>query len=86
MQKDCQARNLNKEDAMDGSWQMEDADKDWMMIRMVGGWVFLLHGRPTGSPGQSLTKGRKTVVVVVVVVVNYKQLTTAHHWRNITDT
>jgi len=21
---------------------MEEADKDWMMIRMVGGWVFLL--------------------------------------------
>ena len=30
MQKDCQARNLNREDAM------EEADKDWM-IRMVGG-------------------------------------------------
>ena len=36
LQKDCQARNLNKEDAVDcGS--MEEADKDWMMIRMVGG-------------------------------------------------
>jgi len=33
VQKDCQARNLNKEDAM----KMEEADKDWMMIRMVGG-------------------------------------------------
>jgi len=21
---------------------MEEADKDWMMIRMVGGWVLLL--------------------------------------------
>jgi len=21
---------------------MEEADKDWMMIRMVGGWMFLL--------------------------------------------
>ena len=31
VQKDCQARNLNY-----GSWQMEEADKDWMMIRMVG--------------------------------------------------
>jgi len=31
VQKDCQARNLNKEDAMD-----READKDWMMIRMVG--------------------------------------------------
>ena len=31
--KDCQARNLNREHAM----EMEEADKDWMMIRMVGG-------------------------------------------------
>jgi len=28
------ARNLKREDAMD---RMEEADKDWMMIRMVGG-------------------------------------------------
>jgi len=37
--KDCQACNLNREDAMDhGRWHgMEEADKDWMMIRMVGG-------------------------------------------------
>jgi len=21
---------------------MEEADKDWMIIRMVGGWLFLL--------------------------------------------
>jgi len=34
VEKDCKACNLNKEDAMD---QMEEADKDWMMIRMVGG-------------------------------------------------
>jgi len=38
---------------------MEEADKDWMMIRMwVGEW-------DTGSPGQSWTKGHETVVVVV---------------------
>jgi len=35
VQTDCQARNLNKEDAMDRG--MEEADKGWMMIRMVGG-------------------------------------------------
>jgi len=35
VQKDCQARNLNKEDAMDrGRWKKLI---DWMMIRMVGG-------------------------------------------------
>jgi len=39
---------------------MEQADQDWMMIRMVGGWVFLL------VPAHlSWTKGRKTVVVVL---------------------
>ena len=42
---------------------MEEADKDWMMIRMVGGWVSVSSG--TSSPGQSRTKGRKMVVVVV---------------------
>jgi len=29
---------------------MEEADKDWMMIRMVGGWVFLLVLVHPGSP------------------------------------
>ena len=34
VQKDCQARNLNKEDAMDrGRWKKLI---DWMMIRMAG--------------------------------------------------
>jgi len=31
---------------------MEEDDKDWMMIRMVGGWVFLLVPAHPGSPGQ----------------------------------
>jgi len=29
---------------------MEEADKDWMMIRMVGGWLFLLVLVHLGSP------------------------------------
>jgi len=33
---------------------MEEADKDWM-IRMVGGWVFLLVPAHLGSPGQRAT-------------------------------
>jgi len=37
----------------------------WMMIRIVGGWVFLLVLAHPGSPGQ----GRKSVVVVCVCVV-----------------
>jgi len=35
---------------------MEEADKDWMMIRMVGGWVFLLVPAHPGSPGQRAIK------------------------------
>jgi len=30
---------------------MEEADKDWMMIRTVGGWTFLLVPAHPGSPG-----------------------------------
>jgi len=39
-----------------GSWLMEEADKDGMMIRMVGGWVFLLVPAHPGSPGQRAVK------------------------------
>jgi len=35
---------------------MEEADKYWMMIRMVGGWVFLLVPAHPGSPGQRAVK------------------------------
>jgi len=35
---------------------MEEADKDWMMIRMMGGWVFLLVPAHPGSPGQRAVK------------------------------
>jgi len=35
---------------------MEEADKDWMMIKMMGGWVFLLVLAHLGSPGQRATK------------------------------
>jgi len=31
---------------------MEEADKDWMMIRMMGGWTCLLVLAHPGSPGQ----------------------------------
>jgi len=52
VQKDCQARNLNKEDAVDHG----EADKDWMMIRMVGRQVFLLVPAHPGSPRQRAVK------------------------------
>ena len=35
---------------------MEEADKDWMMIRMVGGRVFLLVPAHPGSTGQRAVK------------------------------
>ena len=35
---------------------MEEADKDWMMIRMLSGWVFLLVLAHPGSPGQKAVK------------------------------
>jgi len=35
---------------------MEEADKDWMMIRMVGEWLFLLVPAHPGSPGQRAVK------------------------------
>jgi len=54
VQKDCQARNLNKEDAMDhGRWKKLI---DWMMIRMVGRRVFVLVPAHPGSPGQRAVK------------------------------
>ena len=42
---------------------MEEADKDWMMIRMVGGSVFILVPAHPGSPR---TKGRNTVVMAAL--------------------
>jgi len=41
---------------------MEEADKDWVMIKMVGGWVFLLVPAHPGSPGQRAVK--RFVVVI----------------------
>jgi len=35
---------------------MVEADKDWMMIRMVGGCVFLLVPAHPGSPRQRAVK------------------------------
>jgi len=35
---------------------MEEADKDWMMIRTMGGWMFLLVLAQPGSSGQRAVK------------------------------
>ena len=60
VQRDCQVRGLSKDNAMvPGRWRK--------MIRMVDEqegceWMDVSFG--TGSPGQTRTKGRKTVVYV----------------------
>jgi len=35
---------------------MEETDKDWMTIRMMGGWMILLVPAHPGSPGQRVVK------------------------------
>jgi len=50
LKKDCQARKLNKEDAMD---HMEEVDKGCLMTRTgVSGWMFLLVPAHPDGPGQ----------------------------------
>jgi len=58
VREDCQARKLNKEDAMDRCMQMEKGDKGSTMIRMGVSteWVNVSSG--TGLPGLSRIKGR----------------------------
>ena len=63
VEKDCQARKLNKEDAVDCSkWR-----KGCLMIRMVvSGWMFLLVPAYPGSP---VPKAVKQLCVCVCVCV-----------------
>jgi len=35
---------------------MEEADKDWVMIQMVGGWMFLLVSAHPGSPRRAIKR------------------------------
>ena len=35
---------------------MEEYDKDWLIFRLVGGWMFLLVLAHPGSPGQRVVK------------------------------
>jgi len=52
---------------------MEEADKDWMMIRMVGGWVFLLVPARPGSPGQRAVK-RSLLLLLLSITVKFTQI------------
>jgi len=45
---------------------MEEADKDWMMIRMVGGWVFLLVPAHPGSPKQTAVKWSSSLLLLQI--------------------
>jgi len=48
---------------------MEEADKDWMMIRMVGGRVFLLVPAHPSSPGQRAIKRLLLCCCIMVSVL-----------------
>ena len=48
---------------------MEEADKDWMMIRMLGGGVFLLVPAHPGSPGQRAV--RRSLLLLLIPVSAY---------------
>jgi len=48
---------------------MEEADKDRMMIRMVGGWMFLLVPAHPGSPGQRAVKRLLLLLLLLLLLV-----------------
>ena len=62
VQNDCQARKLNREDAMDRSRRREQIKMTDDQERSK--WVNVSSG--TGSPGLSRTKGRRMAVVVAI--------------------
>jgi len=48
---------------------MEEADKDWMMIRMVGGLMFLLVPAHPGSPRQRAVNSCCCVLLCIVATL-----------------
>jgi len=64
VQKDCQACNLNREDAMEHSRWKKDDDQD-------GGWVMLLlvPAHP-GSPGQRAVK----LLLLLLYITSFRML------------
>jgi len=71
---------------------MEETDKDWIMMRMVGGWVFLLVPAHPGSTGQRAVKRlsllfwhQKTTVPGVscgiVYMILHLSLSVEHWWQ-----
>jgi len=57
---------------------MEEADKDWVMIRMVGGCVFLLVATHPGSPRQRAVKQ--------LLLLAFVQLQAEVYWQLVPDT
>jgi len=51
---------------------MEEADKDWTTIRMVGGRVFLLVPAHPGSPGRLDLPMERITPEVAVLRLNYR--------------
>ena len=66
VREDCQARKLNKEDAMDRcKWRKMIKDIRWSG---VSGWMFLLVPAYLGSPGQKAVKQFCVCVCVVFAI------------------
>ena len=84
VQKDCQARNLNKEDAMDrGRWKKLIK---WMMIRIVRGWVLLLVPAHPGSPGQrAVNRLLLLLLLLLLYVLTELYLLTQHIIASISE-
>jgi len=53
---------------------MEEADKDWMMIRMVGGWMFLLVPAHSGSRRQKAVKRLLLLLLCILQKIYVKNL------------
>jgi len=71
-----------------------EADKDWMMIRMVGGWVFLLVPAHPGSPGQRAVEQLLLLLLLLLFVLteadygndnshncHFAYFVLLHHWN-----
>jgi len=48
---------------------MEEADKGWMMIRLVGGWMFLLVLAHPGSPSPRQRAVKRMLLLLLMLIV-----------------
>jgi len=80
VQKDCQARNLNKKDAMDrGRWN-KLIKAGWWSGWWEVGWVFLLIPAHPGSPGQRAVK-RLSLLLLLLCLWQQYWSTNIAHWK-----